>query len=198
VVMGRAKNGEAVRPIRRTPKAQRNLRKLMERARAEGDLATWRRTKAVLEYMAGRSVEELASFLEVGRSSVSRWLIWYDVQGPEGLRTKKAPGAAPRLMAQQRDELVGLIEAGPMAAGFTTGLWTGPMVGELIRKRYGVSYHNHHIPRLLHQLGFSVQRPRKRLARADKEAQARWLKEQFPTIKKKPPLAGASSCSAMK
>src|SRR5438105_12205622 len=118
--MGRAKNGEAVRPIRRTPKAQRNLRKLMERAQAEGDLATWRRAKAVLEYIGGRSVEELASLVEVDRSSVSRWLIWYDAQGPEGLRTKRAPGAAPRLTAKQRDELVELIEAGPMAAGFNT------------------------------------------------------------------------------
>jgi transposase len=198
VVMGRAKNGEAIRPIRRTPKAQRNLRKLMERAQAEGDLATWRRTKAVLEYMGGRCVEGLASFLEVDRSSVSRWLIWYDVTGPEGLLTKKAPGAPPRLTPPQRDELVGLIEAGPVAAGFHTGLWTGPMIGELIRNRYGVSYHNHHIPRLLHQLGFSVQRPRKRLARADKEAQARWLKERLPAVKKRPPHAGASSCSAMK
>jgi transposase len=36
--------------------------------------------------------------------------------------------------------------------------------------RIGVRYHNHHIPRLLHQLGLSVQRPRKRLARADQVA----------------------------
>jgi hypothetical protein len=37
----------------------------------------------------------------------------------------------------------------------------------------------------LHELGFSVQRPRKRLARADAQAQAAWLKEKLPAIKKK-------------
>src|SRR5262245_19892443 len=63
-------------------------------------------------------------------------------------------------------------------------------LGDLIRQRFGVRYHNHHVPRLLHQLGFSVQRPRKRLARADKEAQERWLKKRLPAITKSP-LAAA-------
>jgi transposase len=66
------------------------------------------------------------------------------------------------------------------------------MIGDLIAQRFGVRYHNHHVPRLLHELGFSVQRPRRRLARADKEAQAVWLREQLPRIKKKPPHAAAS------
>jgi transposase len=40
------------------------------------------------------------------------------------------------------------------------------------------------VPRLLHQLRFSVQRPRKRLARADLARQATWLRETLPAIKK--------------
>ena len=62
----------------------------------------------------------------------------------------------------------------------------GPMIGDLIRRRYGVTYHNHYIPPLLHKLGFSVQRPRKRLARADHERQKYWLRTTFPRIKQKP------------
>ena len=54
----------------------------------------------------------------------------------------------------------------------------------LIEERFGVRYHNHHVPRLLHDLGFSVQRPRKRLAKADVEAQAQWLRKKLPAIKK--------------
>lgn len=66
------------------------------------------------------------------------------------------------------------------------------MIGDLIEDRFGVSYHNHHIPRLLHQLGFSVQKPRKRLARADAGAQEYWLRERFPAIKKKRAPVAAS------
>jgi transposase len=91
----------------------------------------------------------------------------------------------PKLTEAQRAELVVLIEAGPQAAGYMGGVWTGPRIGDLIRKRFGVRYHNHHVPRLLHQLGFSVQRPRKRLARADRDAQETWIKKRFPAIKKR-------------
>jgi transposase len=107
--------------------------------------------------------------------------------GLDGLRTWKQPGASPRLTDEQRRELAEIVEAGPMAAGFTSGVWTGPMIGDVIATRFGVRYHNQHVPRLLHQLGFSVQRPRKRLARADAEAQAAWLRDRLPEVKKRPP-----------
>jgi transposase len=134
---------------------------------------------------------DLARELEVTRGSVNRWLRWYETLGVTGLLTGKPPGPAPRLSEAQRDELTVLIEQGPTAAGYTSGVWTGPMIGDLIAQRFGVRYHNHHVPRLLHELGFSVQRPRRRLARADREAQAMWLREKLPAIKKKPPRAAA-------
>ncbi|MBM3274566.1 MAG: winged helix-turn-helix domain-containing protein [Candidatus Sericytochromatia bacterium] len=59
-----------------------------------------------------------------------------------------------------------------------------------MREHFGVSYHNQHFPRLLHQLGFSVQRPRKRLARADTKAQAGWLNERLSEIKKAAEVRG--------
>ncbi|MBI4486359.1 MAG: winged helix-turn-helix domain-containing protein [Acidobacteria bacterium] len=43
----------------------------------------------------------------------------------------------------------------------------------------------------MQELGFSVQRPRRRLARADKEAPAVWLRKKLPRIKEKPPPAAA-------
>lgn len=59
------------------------------------------------------------------------------------------------------------------------------MIGDVIEQRFAVHYHIHHVPRRLHQLGCSVRRPRKRLARTDVEAQAYWLRVRLPAIKKK-------------
>jgi transposase len=148
-------------------------------------LHTWRRARAVWGYIKGKSVLKLVEELDVVRASVNNWIRWYDAMGTESLKPRKAPGAAPKLSEEQRAQLVALIEAGPQASGYMGGVWTGPRIGDLIRKKFGVRYHNHHVPRLLHQLGFSVQRPRKRLARADKLKQARWLKKRLPAIKKK-------------
>jgi len=189
--MARAKNGEAIGPRGRSPSGRKKLRRLIRGALKANDLDVWRRGRAVLGYIEGRRGIELAADLGVTRGSVNRWLRWYETLGVEGLRTGTPPGPAPRLSEAQRTELTALIEQGPVAAGDTSGVWTGPMIGDLIAQRYGGRYHNHHVPRLLHELGFSVQRPRRRLARADREAQAVWLREKLPRIKKKPPRAAA-------
>lgn len=191
--MGRAKNGQAVSGERRSRAERRRLIRLLTEAQRRGDLDTWRRAKAVSDYLLGKSVITLCSELRVVRSTINRWLIWFQAEGTDGLRTKKAPGGIPLLTDDQYGQLISLIEGGPIAAGFSTGLWTGPMIGELIRRQFGVKYHNHHIPRLLNKLGFSVQRPRRRLARADLKRQAVWLKKTLPAIKKKRRPAGELS-----
>jgi transposase len=137
-------------------------------------------------------VIELATEVDVTRGSVNRWLGWYEAMGTEGLVTGTAPGRSPKLEEPQRLDLTALVEAGPLAAGYPSGVWTGPMIGDLIERRFGVRYHKHNVPRLLHELGFSVQRPRKRLARADAQAQATWLRLRLPAIQKKLERAGAS------
>lgn len=181
-----------VSPIRRTWKAKQKLRRLYAEAKAQGDLRQWRRCKGILDFLEGKTVLAISKELDTGRSSVYRWLDRYEAEGARGLKTIKPPGAEPRLGEEQQAELASIIEDGPVAAGYKTGVWTGPMIGDLIRKRFGVKYHNHHIPRLLHRLGFSVQRPRKRLAKADAEAQAYWLRTRLPAIKKKPGDAAES------
>lgn len=190
--MARAKTGEAISSAGRTPAAKKKLRRFTDAAKQRGDLDAWRRGRAVFGYIDGRRVVELAAELDVTRGAINRWLQWYEAEGVEGLVTGKPPGASPRLTDFQRELLCGLIEIGPQAAGYTSGVWTGPMIADLIEQRFGVRYHNHHIPRLLNQLGFSVQRPRKRLARADVEAQAVWLRDKFPAIKKKRTPVAAS------
>jgi putative transposase len=191
VIVGRSKKGEAISEERRTRAALRKLWALRDEAKSEGDLATWRRAKAMIGYIKGKSVISLAETLDVTRGAINRWLQWYEAEGIEGLRTLPLPGRAPKLGAAHQQELITLIEAGPQQAGYSTGIWTGPMIGDLIHRHFGVRYHNHHVPWVLHRLGFSVQRPRKRLARADKEKQELWLRETFPAIKKKPRAAEA-------
>lgn len=170
----------------------KQLNEFVAEAQLKNDLGEWRRGRAVRAYIDGRRVIEIAADLGVTRGSVNRWIQWYDADHVDGLRTSIAEGPAPKLTEEQRIALAVIIELGPMQAGYQSGVWTGPMIGDLIEDRFGVRYHNHHIPRLLHQLRFSVQRPRKRLARADLARQATWLRETFPAIKKKRANAAGS------
>jgi transposase len=196
--VARAKNGQAIHPDRRTPKETARLRALLDEAEAAGDLDTWRRAKAIAGYLKGTRVVALAQELGVDRSAINKWMRWYDADGADGLRTGKAPGAPSRLTEGQLQDLAAMVEAGPQAAGYLSGVWTLATVRDWIQGRFGVTYHISHVARLLHELNFSVQRPRKRLARADRAAQEHWLKERLPAIKKKPAPAGASSSSKTK
>lgn len=182
--MARAKKGQAISADRRTAKALDELHYFIIAHDKAGKLKEWRRGKAVLRYIEGEQVKVIAEDLDVSRGSVNRWLQWYEAEGVQGLVTAKAPGATPKLDEGQRQRLIALIEAGPMAAGYHSGVWTGPMIGNLIEKQFNVRYHKHNVPRLLHSLGFSLQRPRKRLARADAAAQETWVKKRLPAIKK--------------
>ena len=48
------------------------------------------------------------------------------------------------------------------------------MIAWVVEEEFGVVYHPGHVRKLLHDLGFSVQRPRRVLARADRHQQDRW------------------------
>lgn len=184
---------------KRTDSAARaRLRRLIKRAGRSNDLGTWKRTRAVLEYVENKSVTDIAAELQADRSTVSRWIAAYAQRGIPALSPGKAPGAAPKLSEEQLAEVGRLVEAGPQAAGFASGVWTARMVGELIRRRFRVLYHWKYVPELLHKLGFSVQRPRKRLSRADHKAQEYWLRHTLPALKKRPSDKTRSSFSRTK
>jgi transposase len=60
------------------------------------------------------------------------------------------------------------------------------MIAWVIEEEFGVVYHPGHVRKLLHELGFSVQRPRRVLARAEPREQDRWRRYTYPNLKKKP------------
>lgn len=183
--MGRSRNGQAVPELLRTEEAMERLVAFQADARATNDMKRWFRATAIIDYVAGRSVVDIAASLHIGESSVWDWIGWYRREGLSGLYTAKTPGSKSRLTEEQRRELSEWVVAGPLAAGFHSGMWTCAMVAELIQSRFGYGYHPQSVARLLHEIGFSVQRPRKRLARADPASQTSWIQDRLPDIKKK-------------
>jgi len=143
-----------------------------------------RRIKAIELLDLGKQPVEVARAVGVDRRSVRRWQSAYRQEGEEALKAKPASGRPPKLAPSELDALREALLEGAGAAGYHTDLWTCPRVADLIRARFGVSYHPDHIGRLLRSLGFSPQKPQRGAVERDEEEIRRWEAEDWPRIKK--------------
>jgi transposase len=154
------------------------------KAKKSGNTRLLLRCHAVLMLDHGLIPDAVASILGVHLNSIRGWIRRVKQHGVGGLEDKEYPGAKPKLDPEQQAALVAIIREPPEKAGLDTGVWTGPLVREIILKRFGVTYDVSQVRRILNRLGFSVQYPRVRLSKGDAEKQKEWLAEKLPAIKK--------------
>ena len=145
-----------------------------------------RRRKAVALLEEGLSFHEIARRVGCHASSVMRWKRALAKAGSKGLEPKPASGRPCKLTKRQKQRLVGYLAKGAMAQGYRTDLWTTQRIAELIERRLGVRYHRDHVGRLLHQLGWSHQKPERRAIERDEERIAEWKRTEWPRVKKTP------------
>ena len=173
------------RYLRLSPKTVQGLSALKKEAERHGAFRVAKRIHAVLLNHQIHSSGEIARILEAPRSKVSLWLGQYEDYGWEALLEGHRSGRPSQLDAPQCQGLCDILDRGPVAYGFVSGVWTSPMIARVIQEEYQVDYHPGHVRKLLKDLGFSVQRPRKRLAKGDPVLQDRWQRYTYPRLKKK-------------
>lgn len=143
-----------------------------------------RRLRGARLLAAGESQAEVARRVGVSRQTVMRWDRVREKGGVEALRRPRQFGRPERLSVEQRAELVQILKAGALAAGFGTELWTVPRIGQLINQRFGVSMVSTSVWRLLGRLGWSVQRPAGQARERDERAIRTWKQKRWPELKK--------------
>ncbi len=134
--------------------------------------------------LEGSDVGEVAELVGASVSSVKRWRQAVEKGGLDVLKAKPHPGPTPRLNAKQKQQLVKILLAGPLKAGYCNDLWTCPRVAEVIAKRFGVSYHPDHVWKILRSLGWTCQKPEQRARERDDAAIETWRDQEWPRIKR--------------
>lgn len=132
--------------------------------RKESDVRIKERLLLIIRIFSdNEEIESVAKQMHRSRAWAYKWYKRYNDQGINGLMDKPRTGRPSfvdkDMMARIRKEL----------SDSNTG-WDTKQVMNLFQKKTGIKYHREHIPRLLHQWGFSPKVPQKRFVkRANKE-----------------------------
>ena len=143
------------------------------------------RIQGIMLSLQKRTTGEIAGMLHVDRTSVYAWVRNWNEFGEDGLKEGHRCGRPSQLDESQRERLYDLVDSGPVAYGLNTGVWTSPMVMEIISQEFGVDYHQGHVRKVLKTLGFSVQRPTTSIVQAQESTKNKWVRYTYPNLKKK-------------
>lgn len=145
-----------------------------------------RRRVAIALLEQGMKPAQVARAVGTSRASVTRWRQAYQAGGWKAVAAKPHPGKGLRLTVAQRRRLARLLLQGARKHGYGTDLWTLARVAEVIAVNFGVEYHPGHVWYVLRSMRWSSQKPQRRARERDEEAIARWRREDWPRIKKRP------------
>ncbi len=137
------------------------------------------RLLAAIKRKEGLSIDDIAASINKPRRTVHGWLHRFEQRGLAGVRDKKQPGRPPKLKKSQLKQLRADLLKGPQACGYGEQLWTRKLVQEHVRKRFGASFVERHMTRLLHKLGFTCQKPRQRHYKAAPKRSQEHFKKRF-------------------
>ncbi len=150
-------------------------------AKGSRDPSQTRRLLALSVIAAGGSRSEAAEIGGVGLQTVRDWVMAFNADGPSGLIDGKAPGARPRLNADQREVLRALVEQGPTPAAHGVVRWRLCDLAQILCEDHGVSVSEQTLSRVLRTMGYRKLSARPRHHAQDPDAAA-VFKKASPTV----------------
>jgi len=154
----------------RTPAELRTL------ARRERDGRVGARLLALANALDGMSRQAAARAAGMDRQALRDWVHRYNAGGVAGLRDRPRAGRPCRLDEGRQAALKALVLRGPKLARDGCVAWRARDLCDLVERRFGVSYSETGMLRLLHGLDLSWQKARPVHPEADAKAQERFKK----------------------
>jgi transposase len=159
-------------PIRRDLSPE-ELRRL---ARREGDGRVGRRLLAIANALDGMSRETAARAAGMDRQTLRDWVIRYNQGGVAALSDAWGDGRPCWLSEGQQAMLRAIILAGPDPVVNGVSTWRVVDLCGIVRERFGISYSESGLAKLLHALDLSWQTPRPQHPESNAAGQAAFKK----------------------
>jgi putative transposase len=126
-----------------------------------------RKYQAIFLLMEGKSKKEVARTVRISKRQLLRWIHAYNKHGIDGLKPVPKPGRPGRLTAEQKQELDADLQKNPRELGYDFSIWDGKKLKYHIEHKFGVEFKVRRVQKIMHELDYSLQRPRPVLAKAD-------------------------------
>jgi transposase len=117
----------------------------------------------------GHSTQEVSELYGVNVATLHRWVHKLNDKGIEGLLECPRSGRPRGLSKERFVELRGDLTKSPLYFGYKEGRWDGKLLSHHLKGKYGVTLKVRRCQMLFHELGFSLQRPRKMPVGGDPE-----------------------------
>ena len=150
------------------------------------------RMQAIKMSKAGITVAEIARFFEITQRAVFKWLAAFATGGQNALVAKEGGGRPPKVKPEQLAWIAKTVKDNtPNQLKFEFGLWTIKLITILIERQFGLSLSTPTVSNIMKQLGFSVQRPLYRAYEQDAVLVQKWLRTDYPELKRRAQERGA-------
>ena len=151
------------------------------------------RIKAVKAVLSGMKHVEAAKLFGVARQTVDRWVKSYQEGGFAALKARKQgrPRGGSLLPWQAAQIAKAVVHRHPDQLKLPFYLWTREAVADYIERRFGIRLSVWTVGRYLKRWGFTPQKPVRRAFEQNPKEVQRWLKEEYPAIRKQARLEGA-------
>jgi transposase len=127
---------------------------------------------ALAMVLEGAKRAEAAKAGGMDRQTLRDWVHRFNAEGPDGLYDKRSQGRACRLSEAEQRELAALIETGPDLAEHGVVRWRLRDLCAWVEERFGVTYHEQGLSKLIKRLGFRRISARPQHPKSDPESQA--------------------------
>jgi transposase len=149
------------------------------------DATVFRNATIILMSAVGRSKFSIAHDWGCSPATVDNIRKRYRQCGPRGLQRCKPPGRPSSASAAYRQALREAVTTPPQTLGYGFSVWSVARLNAHLKRQTGISFSQDQLRRILHQEGFSFQRPKHTMRGKRDEAAFTQAHKELQTLKKK-------------
>jgi transposase len=149
------------------------------------DASVFRNATIILMSGVGRSKTSIAHDLGCSTGTVDIIRRRYRQSGLEGLTPRKPTGRTSRATPAYRTALREALQTPPQQLGYGFSVWSLARLGAHLQRQTGIGFSEDQLRRIVHQEGFSFQRPKHTMKGKRDEAAYVRAAAQLQTLKKK-------------